>query len=153
MKKPRVVPIVPALRPHLKEHAAGNHVRRGEIGLQACAGRRIGMAHIHFHDLRHSSASILLGVGVDLYTIGKILGHSNIQSERERYAHLQVDQQRKALEKLRRPGGASEEAAKARRVIYTQNYTGLKSKTAREGRKCSIYRSEKSWWAIHGSNM
>lgn len=38
-------------------------------------------------------------LGVDLYTISKILGHANVQTT-QRYAHLQVDAQRLALDKL-----------------------------------------------------
>ena len=57
------------------------------------------MHHVNFHDLRHSCASIMLSLGVDLYTISKILGHSTIRTT-QRYAHLQVDAQRTALDKL-----------------------------------------------------
>jgi len=57
------------------------------------------MPHVNFHDLRHSCASILVGLGVDLYTVSKILGHSNTQTT-QRYAHLQIGQQRNALNKL-----------------------------------------------------
>jgi integrase len=32
------------------------------------------MPHVKFHDLRHSCASILVGLGVDLYTITKAMG-------------------------------------------------------------------------------
>ena len=41
----------------------------------------------------------MLGLGVDLYMISKILGHSTVQTT-QRYSHLQVDAQRQALEKL-----------------------------------------------------
>ncbi|WP_229262359.1 tyrosine-type recombinase/integrase [Duganella guangzhouensis] len=51
------------------------------------------------HDLRHSCTNIMLGLGVDLYTISKILGHANVQTN-QRYAHLQVEAQRAALDKL-----------------------------------------------------
>lgn len=61
--------------------------------------QQAGMPHVNFHDLRHSCASILLSLGVDLYTIGRILGHSSVQTT-QRYAHLQVDAQRAALDKL-----------------------------------------------------
>jgi integrase len=33
-----------------------------------------GMPHVNLHDLRHSCASILVGLGVDLYTITKAMG-------------------------------------------------------------------------------
>lgn len=91
----RVIPIIPALRPWLKHFP----LVMTAFGVQS-AWRRArvaaGMEHVNFHDLRHSSASILIACGVDLYTVSKILGHSNIQTT-TRYAHLQVEQQRNAL--------------------------------------------------------
>jgi len=38
------------------------------------------MEEVNFHDLRHSCASIMLGLGVDLHTISKVLCHSNVQT-------------------------------------------------------------------------
>jgi integrase len=96
--KMRVIPIIPALRPWLHHFPLTMTVdgvksawRRGRVAA--------GMEHVNFHDLRHSCASIMLGLGVDLYTISKVLGHSNVATT-QRYAHLQVDAQRAALEKL-----------------------------------------------------
>lgn len=96
--KMRVIPIIPALRPWLHHFPLTLTVdgvksawRRGRVSA--------GMEHVNFHDLRHSCASIMLGLGVDLYTISKVLGHSNVATT-QRYAHLQVDAQRAALEKL-----------------------------------------------------
>lgn len=43
--------------------------------------------HLHFHDLRHSSASEMVNAGVDLYTVGAVLGHKDSRST-SRYAHL-----------------------------------------------------------------
>jgi len=57
------------------------------------------MEHVHFHDLRHSTASLLAHAGVDLHTISKVLGHSTTKMS-ERYAHIKVDQQRDALERV-----------------------------------------------------
>jgi integrase len=57
-----------------------------------------GMEHVNFHDLRHSCASILIASGADLYTVSKILGHAAVTTT-QRYAHMQVEQQRSALEK------------------------------------------------------
>jgi integrase len=96
--KPKVVPIVPALRPHLKNLPLQINYEGVKTGFRR-AREAVGMEHVHFHDLRHSCASILIGLGVDLYTVSKILGHGSI-STTQRYAHLQVDQQRAALEKL-----------------------------------------------------
>jgi integrase len=96
--KPRVVPIVPALRPHLKNMPLAIDYEGVKSGFRR-AREAANMPHVHFHDLRHSCASILIGLGVDLYTVSKILGHGSV-STTQRYAHLQVDQQRAALEKL-----------------------------------------------------
>lgn len=84
-QRARVIPIVPALRPWLRYFPLTITVdgvksawRRGRV--------KAGMPDVNFHDLRHSCASIMLGLGVDLYTISKILGHSNVQTT-QRYAH------------------------------------------------------------------
>ncbi|PMQ15843.1 site-specific integrase [Janthinobacterium sp. AD80] len=96
--KTRVIPIIPALRPWLKHFPLTITVD----GLKSSWRRsrvKARMEHVNFHDLRHSCASIMLGLGVDLYTISKILGHSNVQTT-QRYAHLQIDAQRAVLDKL-----------------------------------------------------
>ncbi|CAN5301478.1 site-specific integrase [soil metagenome] len=94
----RVIPIIPALRPwlvhfplHMTVDGVKSSWRRARV--------KANLEHVNFHDLRHSCASILIALGVDLYTVSKILGHSNTQTT-QRYAHLQVQQQREALNKL-----------------------------------------------------
>jgi site-specific recombinase XerD len=57
------------------------------------------MPGIRFHDLRHSCASLLINAGVDLYTVGRILGHSQ-PSVTQRYAHLQLGTLKKAMRKI-----------------------------------------------------
>lgn len=94
----RVIPIIPALRPWLEYFPLAISID-GVKSAWRRARVRAGMPQVNFHDLRHSCASILLSLGVDLYTIGRILGHSNVQTT-QRYAHLQVDAQRAALDKL-----------------------------------------------------
>lgn len=94
----RDVPIIPALQPWMK-HFPLNMKPEAVSRAWNKARSAAGMEHAHFHDLRHSCASILLEQGVDLYTIGKILGHANVQTT-QRYAHLQIEQQRAALQKL-----------------------------------------------------
>lgn len=46
-----------------------------------------GLEHVHLHDLRHSAASEMVNAGVDLYTVGAVLGHKDARSTK-RYAHL-----------------------------------------------------------------
>ena len=44
--------------------------------------------HIHFHDLRHSAATILLGMGVNMKAVQERLGHSDIAITIGLYSHL-----------------------------------------------------------------
>jgi integrase len=44
---------------------------------------------VRFHDLRHTTASLLINAGVPLYTVGAILGHKSLQTTK-RYAHLET---------------------------------------------------------------
>ena len=54
------------------------------------ARKLAGLNDVHIHDLRHSYGSTLVNAGVDLYTVGKLLGHVNVAST-ARYAHLAND--------------------------------------------------------------
>ena len=93
----RTVPIIPALRPWLAFLPLAINYEGVKSGFRR-AREKVGMPHVHFHDLRHSCATILLASGADLYTVAKILGHTTIKTT-ERYTHVQVDQQRAALAK------------------------------------------------------
>lgn len=95
--KTRIVPIIPALRPWLARIPLGINFEGLKTGFRR-AREAAGMPHVHFHDLRHSCATILLASGADLYTVAKVLGHSTIKVT-ERYAHHQIDAQRSALGK------------------------------------------------------
>lgn len=57
----------------------------------SCAFRRLlddnGMRRIRFHDLRHSCATLLRHQGVPMEDIAKWLGHSNILTTEQIYAH------------------------------------------------------------------
>ena len=52
--------------------------------------QRAGLEDVRVHDLRHSFASRALALGESLSMIGKLLGHSKIQTT-ARYAHLARD--------------------------------------------------------------
>mgnify|MGYP002730548512 CR=1 FL=1 len=45
----------------------------------------------HFHSLRHTHVAYLLAQGIDLYTISKRLGHSDMTITAKRYAYLLKD--------------------------------------------------------------
>jgi integrase len=61
------------------------------IGYHFRAAReRVGLDHLHFHDLRHSTASDLLSRGHSLAIVGKVLRHRSPAST-SRYAHLHDD--------------------------------------------------------------
>lgn len=60
----------------------------------------LDIPELHFHELRHSYASLLISKGVDIYTVSKMMGHSNIQMTASRYAHLYTDTYREVASLL-----------------------------------------------------
>ena len=54
------------------------------------ARREAGIEEVHLHDLRHTFASRALALGEGLPMIGKLLGHTQVQTT-ARYAHLARD--------------------------------------------------------------
>jgi integrase len=44
---------------------------------------------IRFHDLRHAAGSIMLKNGIPMYTVSRILGHSNIATTVDTYGHVE----------------------------------------------------------------
>lgn len=97
----RDVPIVGALKPWLRFLPLKINAEGLKTGFRR-AREAADMAHVHFHDLRHSCASILIASGVDLYTVGQILGHTSAESTK-RYAHMDISQKRDALERTFTP--------------------------------------------------
>lgn len=53
---------------------------------------------MHFHDLRHSAATILLAQGVNIKVIQELLGHSDIAITLRVYGHLLPSMQGDAVE-------------------------------------------------------
>jgi len=58
-----------------------------------------GLPHMHFHDLRHSAATILLSMGVNMKVIQELLGHSDISITLGLYAHLMPSMQHDVTDK------------------------------------------------------
>jgi integrase len=84
--QPRLVPIHSSIR----RYARHLPFTTPKVTLQRAfdrARRRAGLSHVRIHDLRHSAASEMINAGVDLYTVGAVLGHKDSRST-QRYAHL-----------------------------------------------------------------
>ena len=56
-----------------------------------------GALGVLFHTARHTHATMMLTLGVDLYTVSKLLGHTNIQTT-QIYAKLVDESKKKAID-------------------------------------------------------
>lgn len=96
----RAIPAHPRIR-HLLRHLP---LPGPKITIQRAwqrARARVGLDHVHFHDLRHAAASEMVNAGVDLYTVGAVLGHRDARSTK-RYAHLRHETLAEAVGKIGR---------------------------------------------------
>ena len=92
--------------------------------------------HVRFHDLRHTTATLLLKGGVPLATVQRILRHTDPRLTSEIYGHLDVEDMRTGIEHLQFVGLPQMEksAAKAPKtsshgapVVRTQRVTKNKA--------------------------
>lgn len=70
--------------------------------------QQAGIPHIPFHDLRHSAATILLSMGVNIKVIQQLLGHSDIAITLRLYSHLLPPMQQEATDKWEEEFGDDE---------------------------------------------
>jgi integrase len=63
------------------------------------ARARAGLKDARIHDLRHTFASTAVAAGQGLPMIGKLLGHTQVQTT-ARYAHLAADPVRSAADSV-----------------------------------------------------
>ena len=111
--KNRNIPISPALTEHLKElcnNKQSEYVFTNPITQQPykdikksfltlCS--KSGIDKLRFHDLRHTAATRMVAMGVELIIVQDILGHSQITTTM-RYAHPVPERKRMAIEALAR---------------------------------------------------
>ncbi len=83
----------PWLLPNPETRKPYSDIKRAWTTARAVAG----LPDLHIHDLRHSAASFMINAGIDLYAVGRILGHVDHQSTM-RYSHLANDTLMKAVE-------------------------------------------------------
>lgn len=77
---------------------------------------KANVENFRFHDLRHTSATRMVGAGVPITMVKDILGHSDIHTTM-RYAHAITEQSLEAIETL------SNYAERNRKVIDLKYYT------------------------------
>jgi len=70
-----------------------------------------GVPIIRFHDLRHTSATLLLAAGEHPKIVAERLGHSDVSITLNRYSHVTPDMQRAAADRLDAAIDAAREAA------------------------------------------
>lgn len=62
--------------------------------------KKANVPDIRFHDLRHSAATLLLGMGTHPKVVQELLGHSQISMTMDIYSHVMPSMQKDAMEKL-----------------------------------------------------
>lgn len=98
---PRVVPVIPELRPYLKAIPFEKHPRTLYAGFEG-ARDAAGLQGLVHHDLRRSGATVLLNAGVPLEIVAHILGDS-LEVARKHYAHVLNRTAERAMKKGFRP--------------------------------------------------
>jgi integrase len=85
--------------PHLIAGAKDGAPRSDLKKPWAAVSRAAGLEGLRLHDLRHSFASFAAGASLGLPIIGKLLGHSQ-PATTARYAHLDTDPMRRAVDTI-----------------------------------------------------
>lgn len=76
-------------------------IKKGSIQRGIDQGvKRSGVKKIRIHDFRHSHASLLMNMRVPIKEISERLGHENIETTLNTYAHLYPDDQDKLAQQL-----------------------------------------------------
>lgn len=108
---------VPVDQPVFRNHRGGRLTRFGVRYLleKYCARAQaatptLGTKRLHPHSMRHSTAVHLLRAGVDITTISHWLGHASVTTT-NRYATVDLDMKRKAIEQARPIDGGAPGAA------------------------------------------
>jgi integrase len=89
----------------------------------AAVKRAAGIEGLRLHDLRHSFASIGVGASMGLPIIGKLLGHSQA-STTHRYAHLDADPLRRAVDNIGATITAAMDGGRGTKVVSLPKVRG-----------------------------
>ncbi len=95
---PRIVPALPIIASACRIPPP----RRSVIAYYwPLARTACGLEHVHLHDLRHSAATAMVDAGIDLGTVGAVLGHKSTATT-QRYAHHGTRRLAEALAAIKR---------------------------------------------------
>ncbi|MFL9943662.1 tyrosine-type recombinase/integrase [Paraburkholderia graminis] len=87
--RPRIVPIHPRIAVLARRVKFTLTVKQFEEAWKRTRDAA-GYPDTKFHDLRHGAASEMINGGIDLFTVGGVLGHKSVVST-QRYSHLVTD--------------------------------------------------------------
>jgi site-specific recombinase XerD len=62
--------------------------------------KRAGLPMMRLHDLRHSAATLLLGMGVHPKVVSEMLGHAQVSITLDVYSHVTATMQHQAVSAL-----------------------------------------------------
>ncbi|TGP43436.1 site-specific integrase [bacterium M00.F.Ca.ET.228.01.1.1] len=96
--RPRIIPVHPRIAVLARRVRFTIKVKRFEIEWMK-AREAAGHPQTKFHDLRHGAASEMINAGVDLFTVGGVLGHKSTVSTK-RYSHLVTDRLADAVARI-----------------------------------------------------
>lgn len=96
---PRLVPIHPRIASYARRHLPFTTPRSTLQRAVERARERTASKDVTIHTLRHSAASAMVNAGVDLFAVGKVLGHKSTKTT-ARYAHLATETLAAAVSKI-----------------------------------------------------
>src|SRR5438105_7407747 len=96
---------------------------------------------MRFHDLRHTTATLLLRAGVDAHRVQRLLRHRDVRTTTGIYGHLDVEDLRAAVATLPQLG-----------PNWVQTDPTPQAETE-NGTANTANAEENSWWALQDSNL
>lgn len=95
----RYVPMHPKIKTAVKYLPITFSVKWMQVLIRR-AMNAMGLNHIHFHDLRHSTATSLINSEKDLKLVQELLGHKDLRTT-QRYSHVYKDTMKDFIRKIK----------------------------------------------------
>jgi integrase len=151
-------------KPHIEQHPDNERRRCPACGMVLWV--KALPRPFRLHDTRHTTATLLLAAGVDLYAVARILRHSDPKVTFETYAHLVPGYLHAQIDRLDLGGSAAAaapskpEAEQARPQVAASGFAAPVLQEGDTGRRTSETRREKAgkseakgWRALLDSNQ